>query len=404
MQVIFIDEISMVGSGMFNFLDLRLQQIMGMKEPFGGISIITVGDLFQLKPVFDNWIFENSKDGYSALATNLWQQYFQMFELSEVMRQREDKEFAKILNRIREENHTEADIEVLKERILNISPQHPDYPISSTHLFSTNMAVDQHNHDVFQKSSNEKVNVKAIDIVLGDLSDDLKERLKKQIPKDPSKTMGLYSVCSILKEAKYDLTTNISVVDGMTNGAECIIKKIDYRVEGSSRPSIIWVLFQEQHIGNDCRREYSYLYDQSIEKMWVPILEVKRQFTKNKIQVLRRQFPLRPSAAKTIHRCQGDTLSEAVVDLPSLKREHMHYVALSRLRSISGLHILNLNEKKIAVSKKVQEEMTRLRQNSVLKSHLPFLCKDTSESFKILFPKCRDHYIFILLTSGVITM
>jgi hypothetical protein len=64
-------------------------------------------------------------------------------------------------------NHTEADIEILKERILDISPQHPDYPISLTHLFSTNMAVDQRNHDVFQKSSNEKVDIKAIDIVLG---------------------------------------------------------------------------------------------------------------------------------------------------------------------------------------------------------------------------------------------
>ena len=137
MQVVFIDEVSMVGSGMFNFLDLRLQQIMGTKEPFGGLSIITVGDLFQLKPVFDNWIFENSKDGYSALATNLWQQYFQMFELSEVMRQREDKDFAEILNRIREGKHTEADIEVLKKRILNLSPQHANYPIDSTHLFST---------------------------------------------------------------------------------------------------------------------------------------------------------------------------------------------------------------------------------------------------------------------------
>jgi hypothetical protein len=62
MQVIFIDEISMVGSAMFNFLDLRLQQIMGTKL-FGGCSIITVGDLFQLKPVFYNWIFENSQDG-----------------------------------------------------------------------------------------------------------------------------------------------------------------------------------------------------------------------------------------------------------------------------------------------------------------------------------------------------
>ena len=100
--------------------------------------------------------------------------------------------------------------------------------MNSTHLFSTNMAVDQHNHDIFHKSANEKVKIKAIDIVLGDLSDELKERLKKQIPNDPSKTSGLYSVCSILKDAKYDLTRNMSVVDGMTNGAECIIKKVDY--------------------------------------------------------------------------------------------------------------------------------------------------------------------------------
>ena len=184
-----------------------------------------------------------------------------------------------------------------------------------------------------------RLKVKAIDIVLGDLSADLKERLKKQISNNPSKTMDLYSVCSILKEAKYDLTTNVSVVDGMTNGAECIIKKIDYRVEGSSRPSIIWVLFQEQHIGNDCPREYSYLYNQSIEKMWVLILEVKRQFMRNKIQVLCRQFPLRPSAPRTIHRCQGDTLNKAIVDLPSLKREHMHYVVLSRQLRLKAFRV-----------------------------------------------------------------
>ena len=48
-----IAEISMVRSGMFNFFNLRLQQIKGNKEPFGEISLITVGNLFQLKPVFD---------------------------------------------------------------------------------------------------------------------------------------------------------------------------------------------------------------------------------------------------------------------------------------------------------------------------------------------------------------
>ena len=68
------------------------------------------------------------------------------------------------------------------------------------------MAVDQHNYDIFHKSTN-KVEIKAIDIVLGDLSDELKERLKKQIPNDPSKTMGLYSVCSVLKEAPYSCLT-----------------------------------------------------------------------------------------------------------------------------------------------------------------------------------------------------
>lgn len=71
-----------------------------------------------------------------------------------------------------------------------------------THLFSTNIAVGQYDHNIFHNSLEKKVEIKATDIVLGDLSDDLKERVKKQIANDPSKTMGLYSVCSILKESK----------------------------------------------------------------------------------------------------------------------------------------------------------------------------------------------------------
>ena len=97
LRVIFIDEISMVGSGMFNFLNLRLQQIMGTNEPFGGISLVTVGDLFQLKPVFDKWIFENPQSGYNEFATNIWTEYFTLFELREIMRQKDDKEFAQLL-------------------------------------------------------------------------------------------------------------------------------------------------------------------------------------------------------------------------------------------------------------------------------------------------------------------
>jgi len=45
---------------------------LGTHTPFGGISLITVGDLFQLKPVFDKWIFENSQSGYNEFPTDIW--------------------------------------------------------------------------------------------------------------------------------------------------------------------------------------------------------------------------------------------------------------------------------------------------------------------------------------------
>ena len=201
--------------------------------------------------------FENSKDAYSALATNIWQEHFKMYELSEIMRQKDEREFAELLNRLREGKHTEKDIKVLKGRILKVKPGESDYPMNNTHLFSTNQAVDGRNVKIFNNSKNQKVNICAVDIITGDLSDELKERMKQQIPNDPTKTMGLFSVCSVHVAAKYALTTNVSVL-GMTNGAECTVKKIDYRVADSTRPSIVWVVFQDTNIGRHWEREYSH--------------------------------------------------------------------------------------------------------------------------------------------------
>ena len=65
--------------------------------------------------------------------------------------------------------------------------------------------------------------------------------MENKIPEDPTKTMGLYSLVSVATAAKYDLTTNIDVTDKRTKGAECVMENIDYRVENSTRPSIIWV-------------------------------------------------------------------------------------------------------------------------------------------------------------------
>lgn len=122
LKVVFIAEISMVGAGMFNFINLRLQEIKGCCKPFGGVSIITFRDLFQFKPVMDSWIYSQQRNGLERIGTNLWQENFTSFELDEIMRKKNDLEFAQLLIRMREENQlVPHDIQILQNRLLQNS-------------------------------------------------------------------------------------------------------------------------------------------------------------------------------------------------------------------------------------------------------------------------------------------
>ena len=125
---------------------------------------------------------------------------------------------------------------------------------------------------------------------------------------------------------------------------------------------------------------------------WTPIRPLARQFQVGRSQtnqVLRKQFPLRQSAAKTIHRSQGDTLDRVVVDLTSARREaHMHYVALSLVRTLSGLFILQLRENKIHISNEVKQEMTVLRTDRMM--HLSLHFPQSHDSIHITFLNVRS--------------
>lgn len=78
-------------NGMLQYIHQRLQQITGSRKHIAGISILAVGDLFQLKPVFNGWIFENLKDDYGPLALNIWRDNFQVYNLNEIMRKKINK-------------------------------------------------------------------------------------------------------------------------------------------------------------------------------------------------------------------------------------------------------------------------------------------------------------------------
>ena len=95
------------------YMHLQLQEIKSNNLPFGGVNIIAVGDLYQLKPVMGQFIFEVYKTNCGPLATNLWTEHFKIFELDEIMRQKEDKKFAQLLNRLCIGNHNKDDIYLL---------------------------------------------------------------------------------------------------------------------------------------------------------------------------------------------------------------------------------------------------------------------------------------------------
>jgi hypothetical protein len=106
---------------------------------------------------------------------------------------------------------------------------------------------------------------------------------------------------------------------------------------------------------------------------------------------------LQPSAGRSVHRAQGSTLERVVVDLSQRKTRkvpHLHYVALSRVRSLEKLQILNFNEQALDVDEQVQKEMQRLHQDAVLKVDLsPFQSINSSALFKLAFHNCRSLHL-----------
>lgn len=147
--------------------------------------------------------------------------------------------------------------------------------------------------------------IKAIDWVISSCDENVKAKVLSRIPDDYAKTMGLSAQLFLVIGIAAEITSNVNVQDGITNGASCVIKQFDYRVEGSTRCSIIWVQFDDEKIGREIRTQFKRLCKSGIEKNWTPILEITRLFKiqyYGTYQIKRRQFPLRLGAAKTIHK------------------------------------------------------------------------------------------------------
>ena len=73
-------------------------------------------------------------------------------------------------------------------------------------------------------------------------------------------------------------TAKVDVEDGLTNGANGVVKHIDFKLEGSNRPGIIWGLFDDPRVGRTIREKYRKLYNSNIHTDWTPVFDVQRTF------------------------------------------------------------------------------------------------------------------------------
>jgi hypothetical protein len=146
LEVVFLDEISMIGGNMYNAIDSRLRTYKGNPNvPFGGVHLIHFGDFYQLTPPGDRGIYAGSSEGIAALAENKWRKYTKMYELWKIMRQREDVAFAEALNRLRTGEQTDADVKLFSTGGGSLV-ELQEKEVSIIHF--TNKKVQSHNDNV----------------------------------------------------------------------------------------------------------------------------------------------------------------------------------------------------------------------------------------------------------------
>ena len=361
LMVVIIDEISMIGAQTLYKIHMRLQEIKGLhysNTRFGNVTIIAVGDLYQLPPLKDKKIYDTPGTGDDpnpiCLHQSLWKENFYFHELKNVVRQK-NKQFAQLLNRVREAKITEHDETTLKGRVTTLD--HPDHFTDALHVYGTNQQADQYNAAMLQKIDTPKYVIQSSDITRDRETRQLKISLDGKKRTD---TGGLPSQLTITENAYVRLTSNIDVADGLANGVRGIIQKIIINEDGAV--NTILVKFDNEGIGQKAKASspYNRTYGDAI-----PIYRHGVSFQHRNITIFRSQFPLVLSWASTIHSVQGLTVDKIVVDLSKIFAAGQAYVALSRVTSLEGLQILNYNSAAIKKDKRVDTEMLRLQQRPI---------------------------------------
>lgn len=308
LDLIIIDEISMVRSDIMNMIDKTLQKNLDSPLPFGWKQILLVGDLLQLPPVIGKWNGSEAK----ILRANYETEFFfsapvfdtfdlEFIELKKVYRQKEPG-FVKILNNIRINQVNDADI-------LKINTRHrvPLKNNNSITLATTNSTVDGINADKLSQIDAKQYQFRA------KKTGTFRSNKNNTYPTDDILSLKVWAQIIFIKndpEWKY--------VNGSIGHIVSLTKEtIKVSIDGYTLPIFL-------HTWDDI----NYFWDKENNRIQK---ETIGSFS---------QFPIRLAWAITIHKSQWQTFDSCVIDMSTGAFTFgQTYVALSRCTSFSGISL-----------------------------------------------------------------
>jgi len=315
-KVLIIDEISMLHHFRLGLVDQIVRHFTQIDLPFGGMQVILCGDFFQLPPISKNEDFET----LFSFDSDVWNELdLKICYLEEQHRQKDDV-LLRVLNDIRNNTVCEDTMCHLRARY----NKEPQCEIEPTKLHTHNANVDSINDTELDKINGEYREYRMI-------------------------SKGRAPLVELLKKS-------------------CLAPD-NLKLKVGARVMFVKNNFEAGYVNGTLGKVVTLGYDgPTIRTVSGKIINVERASwmieDEGKVKAKLEQFPLRLAWAITVHKSQGMSLDAVEVDLSKSFEKGMGYVALSRVRSLSGLKLLGLNKIALEVHGGVFEFDKKLREKS----------------------------------------
>lgn len=309
LELLIIDEVSMVRADLLQAVNDILQYVRQNNKPFGGVQLLLIGDLFQLPPVVSEDELELMRKEYESpffFSAPVIRENPPLFiELKEVYRQKEAS-FINLLNNIRNNTLTTTDLDILRSRhTSNLINETPKGITLSTH----NRMADAINQRELAKLPGKTI--KFSGSINGDFSEKaLPTEMELQL-KPGAQIMFIKNDSGIEKRFYNGKLATVKYVSAETVRVEFNDTQEIFEIEKEKWTNIRYTLNKETN---------------KLEE------EELGSFT---------QYPIRLAWAITIHKSQGLTFDDVVIDAGSAFAAGQVYVALSRCRSLNGISLLS---------------------------------------------------------------